>query len=154
MNILKKLSPEQISSLTPEQVNALLNIKKDKTHKLKSLVMELNYSEQYHNDYNAKKVTTKILEILLDNPDTTYYLIGKQQGNYRLFTYPDLQMYVNSSNDLAKMEGQCIIDNATKNKYISIILQAENVVVVNPILLKAYAIFKGNIDEVNEFLMQ
>lgn len=172
MDILKMLTPEQFNSLTEKQLNILLGVKKSRTPELKALINQIEYITHYGIYYGATYISPKILEILFENLDETYYIIGKLHDgvykDYKLFTYDDLSIYVNSTNDLNKMvysniaqlklvgaNGWLTTSNGPshdKNIYNSIISKAKNVVAINPVLFRAFALFKGNIDEVNAFL--
>ena len=93
MDLLKILSPDQIASLTAEQLTAIIGIKKNRIPELKSLFLSLDYDSygklgcKKEPSKENKSIIQKILEILIEYSDKSFYIMCNQ--SIHKYSYAD-----------------------------------------------------------------
>lgn len=176
MELLKILTPEQLKSLSAEQLLAIMNVKRNRVPELKSLFLSLKYDKHgiidctHDTDKSNDNNVTKILEILHEYNTENFYLICKQSGgygyyasNYKLFTENELTELV-PENIINKLK----IENVNKLEFHSnassvgmydeinnrIIKKTNNLYILSPHLLRAYGYFHNNYEVIETFIKQ
>lgn len=178
MDLLRVLTPEQMQSLSAEQLTALGNIKKNRMPKLKSLILSFTRD----NSIEARcKMETKILRILCEYSEDTFYLLcthysdsktkihiidfdpevntGKfYQSHYRLFTKDEIIKLVPENMIdklfLCKTKGLSlhVVTRTTAEHFVNLTRKVNNLKILSTELLFAYAYFQPNFEVIYEFI--
>lgn len=163
MEMLKLLTPEQIKSLSPDQLRAIMDYKPNRLPELKSLFAMITInSNRYINEETINK--QKIIQLLNECSNIQFYLIfsiiqAPYPTNYmcisNIYTQDELFEYVNDIDDLSKllMDSYPLKTNAFDSDSNYKVLQTlaskvQNLHIINPELFKLYAHFNNTVEKV------